>query len=668
MSLKNLRITTKLTISVAAFLLPLGILFYSIISSSYASIKKDRIELSGIEVLRPAISLMQIIPQYVRFTVDLDPGDLEFSKQYTSDLLDELNEKYTKYFGDETLIVSMKSLSENWEHLENTKIKETILWAYKVIMEDIYNLIIYVGDISGLVTDSELESAYLIAAAIHELPQAQNRLVTIGNLLRTIETGAFTQKRKEEFKLNVELLMHSDNVRIRSRFDKIKTLNSRNIENLDTFELLLKTCYDRMEYFAKSAEYIIDNTENNMQIIPALYETSSHANNAAYRLQVASFERLESLISNRINSYIRHFSISLTTALLAIILAFLFIIITVHYLHISTQTIGIVFQKLDNNDLTSRIEVVTSDEMGELMKALGAFLNKLNTAFSSFTENANMVSTAVIDLSTSAKEITTTANKQSTSVGEIVSTMENNRNISVQAAKKTEEVAVIAAHTQELSRKGASLRDANENMMKEIKLQNAKIIENIKNLADILSSINETVHLINVIADKTKLIAFNAALEAASSGEAGTRFSVVAGEIRRFADNVVDSVSEIKEKITELQDASQILVTEADNGSRTIDEGFNRIVEQKKVFENIVEASENVAVHSMHISSISKQQELASAQIFTALKEISGSVNQFVSATSMASSAIDKLNNMSVVLKETLSKYKTTDKEILNAE
>jgi methyl-accepting chemotaxis protein len=653
---------------VAAFLLPLGILFYSIISSSYASIKKDRIELSGIEVLRPAISLMQIIPQYVRFTVDLDPGDLEFSKQYTSDLLDELNEKYTKYFGDETLIVSMKSLSENWEHLENTKIKETILWAYKVIMEDIYNLIIYVGDISGLVTDSELESAYLIAAAIHELPQAQNRLVTIGNLLRTIETGAFTQKRKEEFKLNVELLMHSDNVRIRSRFDKIKTLNSRNIENLDTFELLLKTCYDRMEYFAKSAEYIIDNTENNMQIIPALYETSSHANNAAYRLQVASFERLESLISNRINSYIRHFSISLTTALLAIILAFLFIIITVHYLHISTQTIGIVFQKLDNNDLTSRIEVVTSDEMGELMKALGAFLNKLNTAFSSFTENANMVSTAVIDLSTSAKEITTTANKQSTSVGEIVSTMENNRNISVQAAKKTEEVAVIAAHTQELSRKGASLRDANENMMKEIKLQNAKIIENIKNLADILSSINETVHLINVIADKTKLIAFNAALEAASSGEAGTRFSVVAGEIRRFADNVVDSVSEIKEKITELQDASQILVTEADNGSRTIDEGFNRIVEQKKVFENIVEASENVAVHSMHISSISKQQELASAQIFTALKEISGSVNQFVSATSMASSAIDKLNNMSVVLKETLSKYKTTDKEILNAE
>jgi len=661
MSFKNLRITTRLTISVAAFILPLGILFYSIISTSYASIKKDKRELNGIEVLRPAISLMQIIPQYVRLSVDLAPGDMEFARQYTLDLLNELNEKYTEYFKDETVVVSMKSLSENWEHLENTKIKETILWAYKVIMEDIYKLIVYVGDISGLVTDSELESAYLIAAAIHELPQAQDRLVTIGNLLRTIEAGAFTQRRKEEFKLNVELLRYSDNIRIQSRFDKIKTLNFSNTESLESFELLLKACYDRMEYFGQSAEFIFENSENSIQLIPALYETSSHANNAAYRLQSASLDRLNMLISERINRYMRHFTGSLVSALLAIILAFSFIIITVRYIHISTQTIGKVFQKLDQNDLTSQLKIMSGDEMGELMKALSAFLYKLNTAFKSFTQNAYMVSSAVFDLSSSAREITTTANKQSSSVAEIVSTMENNKNISAETAKKTEEVALIAAQTQELSLKGADLRDANENMMLEIKLQNAKIIDNIRNLADILSSINETVHLINVIADKTKLIAFNAALEAASSGEAGSRFSVVAGEIRRFADNVVDSVSEIKEKITELQDASHILIAEANNGSRTIDEGYNRMVEQKKVFENIVDASENVAVHSRQIYGISKQQELASAQIFSALKEISGGVSQFVSATSMTSSAIDKLNNMSVELKETLSKYKTTN-------
>jgi methyl-accepting chemotaxis protein len=200
-------------------------------------------------------------------------------------------------------------------------------------------------------------------------------------------------------------------------------------------------------------------------------------------------------------------------------------------------------------------------------------------------------------------------------------------------------------------------------MMMDIINQNMKIIDIIKNLSDMLSRIDESIQLIDVIADRTKLIAFNAALEAASSGEAGARFSVVASEIRRFADNVVDSVSEIKEKITELQNASQSLINEADNGSRAIDSGYNRMVEQKAVFDNIVNVSQHVAEHSMQISNLSKQQELATTQIFTALKEISGGVNQFVSATSVTKAAVEKLNGMSVELNDTLSKYKTSNME-----
>jgi methyl-accepting chemotaxis protein len=196
-------------------------------------------------------------------------------------------------------------------------------------------------------------------------------------------------------------------------------------------------------------------------------------------------------------------------------------------------------------------------------------------------------------------------------------------------------------------------------MMADIRSKNAKIVEEIKNLIDILSSIDESVQLIDAIADQTKLIAFNAALEASSSGEAGSRFAVVAGEIRRFADNVVESVNEIKEKIAELQNASGTLISEANNGSRAIDSGYNRMIEQKEVFENIVDVSQNVAIRSQQISNLSKQQELAIEQIFTALKEISTGVNQFVTATASTSITADKLNSMSIELKESLAKYQT---------
>jgi len=317
------------------------------------------------------------------------------------------------------------------------------------------------------------------------------------------------------------------------------------------------------------------------------------------------------------------------------------------------------FRQFDNNDLTVQLEAKSSDEMGDLINALNDFLNKLNSTFISFNNNATMVSTAVHELSSSAKEITTTANEQSASVAEIVSTMESNKNLSGQVAVKAVEVADLAAKTRELSQRGADLRDSNEGMMKNIRMQNARIIDVIKNLVDMLSRIDESVQLIDTIADHTKLIAFNAALEASSSGEAGSRFAVVAGEIRRFADNVVESVVEIKEKILELQDGSQTLITEADNGSRAIDSGYNKMVEQKEVFENIVDVSQQVAVSSKQISNLSKQQELASSQVFTALKEISGGVNQFVTATASTSATVEKLNRMSIELKETLAKYQS---------
>jgi methyl-accepting chemotaxis protein len=663
-SLKNIKLITKLTVSASIFLLPLGIMLFSIISISLSSIKKDRIELKGIEVLRPAMTLMQNIPLYVRIYVDNYQGDLENVKQYIADLLLDMREKYSKHFSHEGYIVSPQSLIENWEHLSKTTIRDTVLWAYRQIMLDLNRIITYVGDISGLITDSNIESAYLIAATIHEMPQAQDRIVIIGNLLRTIEDGAFTQKRKAELQLNLELLMYSDNSRIQNRFNSAGTMRMKNIDTLESFELLLKSCYDNIAYFASTVEYIINEPSVDIQTIPSLLETASRVYNTTFRLQTASLDRLETLISKRISLYRLRLILSLTAAVFATVFAFVVIFITNFSIRKSTENMSVVFKRLNENDLTVKIESFSNDELGEFMTSLDIFMSKLQNTFTSFNKNSSMFSTAIIELSSTARQMAVTANEQSASVAEIVSTMESNRNLSAQSADKTLEVAQLASQTQELSRRGADIREINEDMMFDILNQNAKIIDIIRNLTEMLSRIDESVKLIDTIADHTKLIAFNAALEAASSGEAGSRFSVVASEIRRFADNVVESASEINEKISELQEAAQSLLTEANNGSRTINTGYNRMVEQKEVFENIVEASQNVAIRTQQISDLSKQQENASIQVFSALKEISTGVNQFVSATVITSNTVEKLNNMSDELKETLAKYKNKTGEM----
>ena len=656
-SVLDLKIVTKLLISTCVFMLPLGIMLYSIISMSLASMERGQKELYGIEVIKPAIALMQNIPQYVRIYADGAPGDSENTKQRSELLLHEIMEKYTMYFSNENHKVSPQSLMENWEHLSNTTIKDTVLWAYRQMMQDLFTIINNINDISGLNTDSDIGNAYLIAATINELPQAQNRVVLIGNLLRTIEDGAFTQRRRGELQLNLNLLIHSDNVRIQNRFNAAGTLNMGSKDALQEFELLLKNCYERLSYFAEMVDNITAPDEISISSVSVLFETASLANDAIYRLQDASLERLEALIADRVNSYRLRLMLSLAAVISSIFIAFFITILVTLDIRNSAVSMGKIFKRLDENDLTVKIETLSHDEFAYFMKALNGFLEKLQATFSSFRKNSSMVSTVVLELSSSAKEITATANEQSTSVSEIVSTMENNKNLSAQACEKTNEVANLAVQTQELSERGASLRDINENMMLEIRNQNAKIIDIIRNLADMLTRIDESIKLIDTIADHTKLIAFNAALEASSSGEAGARFSVVAGEIRRFADNVVESASEIKERIAELQDASQTLLTETNNGTQAIDTGYKRMVEQKEVFEHIVDVSQNVAMRSQQISSLSRQQENASSQVFSALKEISSGVKQFASATSIMSKTVEKLNNMSNEQNETMGKF-----------
>jgi len=296
MNIGNLKITTKLSISAAVFLLPLGIMLFLVISMSLPVIEKNNRELQGINVLRPAVSLMQIIPQYVRFSVDRSSGDIDFAMEYTTDLFGELNDKYTEYFGDETFSVSPQALMENWEHLTNSGVRDSVLQTYSQLMTDLHRLIVFTGEISGLITDSDIESAYLVAATVHELPQSQERIVSIGNILRTAQRGAFTQERREELIRHLHLLVYSDNARIQNRFDSAESLRIRNTETLESFELLLKTCYDRIAYFSQAVENTLKEPVIDVEAFSAVYEAAGHANNATFMLQAASLDRLEGLI------------------------------------------------------------------------------------------------------------------------------------------------------------------------------------------------------------------------------------------------------------------------------------------------------------------------------------------------------------------------------------
>jgi methyl-accepting chemotaxis protein len=666
MKLKNLKLTTRLIISSATFLLPIVMMLVLIVSVANTSIQRGQRELWGVSCLRPIADIYQAVPRYLRISFERASGDRAQAHRELMEMLDELERHYRIEASGRRMTegghryVSIDVLREELDALL-TDNRELLLRNYANFTGDLRAAIVYIGDASGLMADPEVGSFYLGEVSLLYLPQVQDRLIKITNQIRNASAvGSFSQENRKELESDVILLSMAEHPRAVSGLETVIAESSDSEFSAEAQELAsyLDAYRVSVNRLMESLRVLL-NSNNPERVYPSILNASSQADLSIRPLWNAILIELEVMLQNRIQNETRTMARSLALAVIASLAAFIIVIMTASGITRSTNTLKGLFKRLEGNDLSFTAEARSEDEMGELTAAFNRFLQTLRAAFVSFGRSASMVSTSVFDLSASAKEITTTANEQSSSVAEIVSTMEGNKNLSEQVSLKTQDVAELAIKTQEFSQRGVELWDVNQDIMQGIRNQNAKIIDEIKNLADMLSQIDETVAIIDTIADQTKLIAFNASLEASASGEEGARFSVVAGEIRRFADSVVDSTGEIKEKIEELQAASHVLITEANSGTKQIDSGYERMVEQKDVFENIVDISQNVATRSQQISNLSKQQELASVQIFTALKDISAGVNQFVTATSSTSKIADNLNSMSVELRETVEKYQT---------
>lgn len=250
------------------------------------------------------------------------------------------------------------------------------------------------------------------------------------------------------------------------------------------------------------------------------------------------------------------------------------------------------------------------------------------------------------NLVVAAKENAATSQDQSAAVKEIVATMEDNNELSENISKKIKDVAGVAGKTSNDVSEGVKYLEANVSQLNEIAGANQNTIDGIKSLGDKISNIWDIVTLINSVADQAKIIAFNAELEASSAGEAGKNFHIVATEIRRLADGIIDGTKEIKERITEIQESSDSLILASENGTEKIKEGVENAKNLEERFESIKNASEITADSAGDITTIIQQQAAASEQILITLKQIAAGIENFTAATENISGASQTLKTI----------------------
>lgn len=345
--------------------------------------------------------------------------------------------------------------------------------------------------------------------------------------------------------------------------------------------------------------------------------------------QARSIAERQSEVVGNVRSTVR---MSLTLIIAASIAVFLaFSIINVKITRSITEPLTVtedVVESIGGGDLTKRIGIVRQDEIGMMCESFNRLADTLNETISEVSEKASIIESSAETIFRNAEAQASFSMQLSSSVTEISSTMEEFSVTSYQIAENSSSVANISNRSLDNARTGAEEVSKISVRINEINEQNTENLKEIMELGKKSKEITRIMDLIKKIADQTKLIAFNAALEASSAGEYGKRFAVVSAEIRRLADSVTESTDEISGKVKDILDGVNRLVISSETNSRLIREGVDQSNGTVEILNSIVSVAEEANLAATNISNSTEQQKIAGNQVSTALREIAAGTQE----------------------------------------
>jgi len=291
-------------------------------------------------------------------------------------------------------------------------------------------------------------------------------------------------------------------------------------------------------------------------------------------------------------------------------------------------------------------------EFQELGMAFRDFILSTTSVVDGIKQNGIELSGMTEDINGTLSKFSESASTLSAAVAQTTSAMEEMAASSRNISATTGSVVAIARQSQARALDGMDEFKSFLKKMEEIRAKNDNRSHDIVALGKKAARITEIMTIINHINEQTKLIAFNAALEASGAGEAGKRFSVVANEIRRLADNVQESTEEIKLMISEIQQSTGELMKGTAEANSSIQSGVNQVKDIVSSMNLFVEESRNTTDSAQQISYSTQQQLSAAEEIVTTLHDISLTASQFAEMSTDLANTAEKLNSMSVQLVE----------------
>lgn len=257
---------------------------------------------------------------------------------------------------------------------------------------------------------------------------------------------------------------------------------------------------------------------------------------------------------------------------------------------------------------------------------------------------AEALSSSSSEMATTVQEQESSAHQQASAVQETSTTMDELKVSSLQSSEHAEFAAASAEQVKALATSGTHVVNGTIQDMNTICKKVDSIVEQIKLLSDQAQQIAGITDFVSDLANQTNMLALNAAVEAVRAGEHGKGFSVVAGEIRKLADQSKGSAEQIQSLIGSIQNAVDKVVISANDGRETVEQGAKMVQKTADTFMEVATSIDEISNSSHQISMNAKQQVNAIQQVVEAITSLNHEAVRGASSISQTRVGAQQLN------------------------
>ena len=283
-----------------------------------------------------------------------------------------------------------------------------------------------------------------------------------------------------------------------------------------------------------------------------------------------------------------------------------------------TRTAGVVA----GGDFTRRIDVVGSDEMGQLRDAFNQMIDNIRQTLTAVKDSASEVGINVSEVESIADRSREAVTVQLAQTNEVSTTIE-------EVAESAADVSRLAEEAEEAARSGQGKSDEAGKVVTRVMGEVGRLSDEMENsmaavnrLAENSTSISSILETIKGIAEQTNLLALNAAIEAARAGEQGRGFAVVADEVRTLASRTQGSAQEIETLISDVQENIVKAVDTMRVNRDMVDATVKNSVQVSDTLAEIQQSMGDIQQRTDRIAGTAGQQREAATRLRTNLSEI----------------------------------------------